>query len=70
MVAQAVASMKPVGALMFTSQRFLGTHINGSLRTAEFRSVERIPRRLLHTDIPGHYCDRANVHIRRAQRHD
>ena len=70
MVTQAVASMEPVGALVWTIQWFLRAHENGNVRTAEFRGVECIARGLLDGNVSGNRGDGQHAHLGRTQRHD
>jgi len=69
-IAQAIAAMEPVRALVFALQRFFGTQENGNIRSAEFRRVQGIPRSLLYGHISRHRGDRQNGNIGRTKRHD
>ncbi len=51
MIAQAVAAMEPVRALVRAVQWFFRAHENGDGRAAEFRRVECIARGLLNGNV-------------------
>lgn len=70
MIAQAIAAMEPVGALVQPVQRFLRAHENGNVRAAKLRGVERVARGLLNGNITSNRGNRQHAHLRRAQRHD
>jgi hypothetical protein len=70
MIAQAIAAMEPVRALVRAVQRFFRAHENGNVRAAEFSRVERIARGLLNGNIAGNRGYRYYAHPGRAQRHD
>jgi len=69
-VAQAIAAMEPVRALVRAIQGLFGTHEHGNLRAAEFRGVERIARGLLNGDVSRNCGNRQNTDLGRSQRHD
>ena len=70
MVAQAIASMEPVSALVFAIQRFFRAHKNRNIRAAEFGGIKRVARGLLSGNVSGDCCNRQHTHLGRAQRHD
>ncbi len=69
-VAQAIAAMEPVGALVRAIQRFFRTHEHGNIRAAEFCRVEGIACGLLDGNISGDRGNRQDAHLERTERHD
>ncbi len=69
-VAQAIATMEPVGALVRTAQRFLRAHKDGNVRAAEFGRIECITRGLLNGHVSSDSGNSQDAHLGRAQRHD
>ncbi len=69
-IAQSIATVEPVRALVRAVHWFLRAHENGNVRAAEFRRVERIARGLLDGNISGNRRNRQDAHLGRAQRHD
>jgi len=70
MVAQAIAAMEPVCALVRAMQGFFRAHEDRNVRAAKLRGVERIARGLLNGDVSGNCGNRQNTDLGRSQRHD
>ena len=70
MVAQAIAAMEPVCALVRAMQGFFRAHEDRNVRAAKFRGVERIARGLLNGHVSCNRSNRQNAHLGRAEGHD
>ena len=70
MIAQAIAAMEPMRALVRAVQWFFRAHKNGNVRATELRCVECIARGLLNGNVAGNRGDCQHAHGGRAQRHD
>ena len=70
MVAQSIAAVKPVSALVRAVQRFFRSHENGNVRAAQFRGVKCIASGLLDGNVSSNGGDGQHTHAWGAERHD
>ncbi len=69
-VAQAVAAMEPVRALVRTIQRFFRAHEHGNIGAAQLRGVERIAGGLLNSNVSRNRGNGDHAHRGGTQCHD